>query len=206
MTSSLAYTDLWGKGRAGFLDGPNFNEEYLRRLIDGDEATERHFTTYFSDHLRIKLRSRLRSSQMIDDVRQETFFRVFRGMRESRSIEQPERLGAYVNAVCNNVLLENFRAQHKYQGTGYDAPEQADHSWDPDEAFVNEDLKKQIRAMLAEMPQKERRLLEAMFLEDRDKDEICREFGVDREYLRVLLHRAKNRARGIFIRKMGAGE
>ena len=188
------------------MDRPDFNEEYLKRLIDGDEATERHFTSYFSDHLRIKLRSRLRSSQLVDDVRQETFLRVFRGIRNARSIEQPERLGAYVNSVCNHVLFENFRSQRKYQGTGHEEPDRADCSWDPDESFVNEDMKRQVRETLAEMPERERRLLEAMFLEDRDKDEICKEFGVDREYLRVLLHRAKNRARGILIKKSGAGD
>jgi RNA polymerase sigma-70 factor (ECF subfamily) len=188
------------------LEGQNFNEEYLRRLIDGDETTERHFTTYFSDHLRIKLRSRLRSSQLLEDVRQETFMRVFRGIREARSIEQPEKLGAYVNAVCNNVLLETYRSQNKYQGTAYEMPEQTDDSWQPDEAFVNEERKSQVRTMLDELPERERRLLKALFLEDRDKDELCREFGVDREYLRVLLHRAKNRARSILMRKKGAGE
>ena len=44
----------------------------------------------------------------------------------------------------------------------------------------------------------------AMFLEERSKDEICREFGVDREYLRVLVHRAKNRARVILVKQLGA--
>jgi len=33
------------------------------------------------------------------------------------------------------------------------------------------------------------------FLEEKGKDEICKDFGVDREYLRVLLHRAKERFR-----------
>jgi RNA polymerase sigma-70 factor (ECF subfamily) len=33
-------------------------------------------------------------------------------------------------------------------------------------------------------------------LEERDKDLICKEFGIDRGYLRVLLHRAKSSFRG----------
>ena len=60
MSIGLTYTDLKGKGGTGVLDGPNFNEDYLRRLIEGDQETERQFTSYFSDLLRIKLRSRLR--------------------------------------------------------------------------------------------------------------------------------------------------
>lgn len=203
---SLAYTDLWYKGREGFLDGSIFNEDYLRRLIDKDDATEQHFVTYFSDHLRIKLRSRLRSSQMIDDVKQETFRRLFEKIRTPRAIHQPDRLPALVNAVCNNVLFEGFRAQHKYQGTGHEAAERADHSWDPDRALVDEARKKMVREMLAELTEKDRRLLQARFLEDRDKDEICQEFGVDQDYLRVLLHRAKNRAREIALKKLGAGQ
>ena len=34
-----------------------------------------------------------------------------------------------------------------------------------------------------------------MFFEGRDKDQICRDLEVDRDYLRVLLHRAKNHFR-----------
>jgi RNA polymerase sigma-70 factor (ECF subfamily) len=202
---SLAYTECWAKKRQGWLlDGPIFNEEYLRRLVDGDETTELHFTTYFSDHLRIKLRSRLRSSQMIEDVKQETFLRVFRQLRASRSIDQPEKLGAFVNAVCNHVLFETYRSQSKYQGTAHETPEQRDESWRPDEAFVNDERKRQVREMLAELPERERRVLKALFLDEQDKDEICRDFGVDREYLRVLVHRAKNRARGILVKQSAA--
>jgi RNA polymerase sigma-70 factor (ECF subfamily) len=183
------------------LEGPIFNEEYLRRLVDGDETTELHFTTYFSDRLRIKLRSRLRSREAIEDAKQETFLRVFRQLRAERSIDQPEKLGAFVNAVCEHVLFETYRAQAKYQGTSYETPEQRDESWQPEEALVNEDRKRQIREMLVELPERERRVLKSLFLEEQDKDKICREFGVDREYLRVLVHRAKNRARGILVKQ-----
>jgi RNA polymerase sigma-70 factor (ECF subfamily) len=34
-----------------------------------------------------------------------------------------------------------------------------------------------------------------IFIEERDKDDVCRELGIDRDYLRVLLHRAKMRCR-----------
>jgi RNA polymerase sigma-70 factor (ECF subfamily) len=41
----------------------------------------------------------------------------------------------------------------------------------------------------------DRRILKALYLEEREKDSVCREFGVTRGYLRVLLHRAKERFR-----------
>jgi RNA polymerase sigma-70 factor, ECF subfamily len=48
------------------------------------------------------------------------------------------------------------------------------------------------------MGQRDRELLRAIFLEEGDKDEVCRRFGVDRDYLRVRLHRAKERFRLLY--------
>jgi RNA polymerase sigma-70 factor (ECF subfamily) len=48
-----------------------------------------------------------------------------------------------------------------------------------------------VRQILNKLDERDRRLLTKVFLEEREKDEICAEFGVDRSYLRVLLHRAK---------------
>jgi RNA polymerase sigma-70 factor (ECF subfamily) len=56
---------------------------------------------------------------------------------------------------------------------------------------------------LEQLPVKDRQLLRAIFLEEKEKDQVCREFGVDRDYLRVLLHRAKNNFR-VFYEKSGA--
>ena len=202
---TLAYTELWYKGEEGSLDGSIFNEDYLARLVDRDDATERHFITHFSSLLRIKLRCSLRSSQDIVDVMQETFRRVFQLIRTPHSIHQPDRLPALVSRICTNVMLELFRGYKKYQGTGEEAPEQSDDSFNPERALETERTKKIIRKILEEMPEKDRRILRALYLEEREKDDICREFEVDRDYLRVLVHRALGKAREIGTRKRAAG-
>ena len=51
--------------------------------------------------------------------------------------------------------------------------------------------------------ERDRFLLKAVFLEQRDRDEVCREFGVDREYLRVLLHRAKREFKTEYLKRFG---
>ena len=45
--------------------------------------------------------------------------------------------------------------------------------------------------LLSRLPPKERQLLTWLFFEGRDKDRICGDLQVDRDYLRVLLHRAE---------------
>lgn len=46
-------------------------------------------------------------------------------------------------------------------------------------------------------------LLKAVFIDERDRDEVCREFGVDRDYLRVLLHRAKQEFKAEYMKRIG---
>jgi len=86
-----------------------FNEEYVRRLADGDSGAGEHFASYFGNLLFMKLRVRLRSTELIEDVRQETLTRVLVILRKGAGVERPERFGAFVNGVCNNVVREFCR-------------------------------------------------------------------------------------------------
>jgi len=63
--------------------------------------------------------------------------------------------------------------------------------------MVTTQRKEMVERALEELPAKDRELIRQVFLEERDKDEVCRDFQVDREYLRVLLHRAKARFRAV---------
>jgi RNA polymerase sigma-70 factor, ECF subfamily len=173
-----------------------FDDDYVRRLREGDRWTEEHFVRYFSELLLIKLRSRLRSIEAIDDVRQEVFMRVMRTLRAPDGLREGRKLGAFVNSVCNNVLFESYRAQGRTVPLDNDESRQIpDRATAVDEALVSGETRARVRAVLAELPSKDAEIIRALFFEEREKDEICRAFGVDRNYLRVLLHRAKERFR-----------
>lgn len=182
------------------MDLFSFDELYLHRLRDCDYVTEHHFVSYFSKLLLIKLRSRLRSAQEIEDIRQETFVRVLKAVRTEGTIRQPERLGAFVNSICNNVLQEYFRSSQRTNQFDDDAPDPADTAPGVDGMLVTLQATEQVRRILAQMPERDRRLLRAIFMEEKDKDVVCRELGVNREYLRVLLHRAKQTFRVSFAK------
>jgi RNA polymerase sigma-70 factor, ECF subfamily len=184
-----------------------FDHEYVRRLTDGDPDIERHFTKYFGELIGIKLRSRLRSPQQIEDVRQETFLRVLTTLRKKGGVQYPERLGAFVNSVCNNVLLETYRGGSRTDdSTQVEDLHLADTRIDPESSVVSEERKKQVRTVLSRLPEKHRRLLEMVFLEERDKSEVCEQLNVDADYLRVLLYRAKSCFREGFTKSMTAND
>jgi RNA polymerase sigma-70 factor, ECF subfamily len=53
--------------------------------------------------------------------------------------------------------------------------------------------------MLLSLKEKDRRLLSRVSINEENREEVCREFQVDRGYLRVLLHRARQRLKSDFM-------
>ena len=175
-----------------------FDQAYIDRLVAGDSDTERHFTSYFGDLMTLKLRSRLRSPAAIEDAKQETFVRVLTSLKRKRSLATPETLCAFVNSTCNNVVFELYRsgARTTPLPDEYDAAD--DRRPAADSAVFAGEQQVLVKAALDGLPEKDRELLHWLFFEERDKDDICHELRVDRNYLRVLLHRAKARFRDRF--------
>jgi RNA polymerase sigma-70 factor (ECF subfamily) len=178
-----------------------FNAEYVDGLTTGDAEVERHFTAYFGELLYLKLRSQLRSYNLIEDVRQETLLRVLRALRVGSGIEHPERLGAFVLAVSKNVLYEMLRSESRHSPWNENAAEPVDSRVDLDAPLIDQERKEQVADVLAALSEKDRALLRMVFLEERDKDEVCRLLAVDGDYLRVLLHRAKSRFRSVLAKQ-----
>jgi len=190
-------------GRRGrSLQFQTFDDVYVERLRAGDFRTQEHFVAYFGELTQIMLRSRLRSQEAIEDVRQETFARVLTALRDGK-ILHPERLGSFVNSTCRNVLLEHYRATHR-DGSfeGEKEKDLPDESVDLFGAFSAKQLGEKVRKVLEKLSERDQRLLREVFLEERNKDEVCRDFGVKRDYLRVLLHRAKQSFKSLYFNNM----
>jgi len=183
------------------LDYAAFDADYLARLKQGDPETERHFVSYFSNAMWLKLRNRIRAPHLIDEIRQETFARVLKYLKSDKAIQYPERFGGFVQAVCTNVMLEKIRDEYAHRQETETPLDPPDYRVRFDMDLVTEERKRAVREVLAEMPEKDRTLLRMVFLEEDERSEICKQFKVDGDYLRVLLHRAKERFREIVRRK-----
>jgi RNA polymerase sigma-70 factor, ECF subfamily len=182
-----------------------FDAAYLERLRSGDARTEEHFVSYFGELIQLKLRSRLSSREAIEDVRQETFLRVLGLVRSPNGLREPDRLGAFVNSVCNHVLLEHYRSRHKTESFLDSDAEATLVNHDPSALSLLEtkDAQRIVHQIMKELPDRDRRLLQSVLLEERDKDEVCNEFGITRDYLRVLVHRAKQSFKTFYISRLG---
>lgn len=181
----------------------SFDENYLRLLAASDNATQAHFVTYFTRLLRIKLRSRKLGQAEIEDVYQETLLRVLLAVRKGE-VRQPERLGPYVNAVCNNVLFEKYRDLVRNHHVDLDSVDIPDAGADLELGMIAKEKAKMVRKTLSKLSARDRKILQAA-LQGRDKDELCRELGIDRSYLRVLTHRATANFKEHYKKANGSG-
>jgi RNA polymerase sigma-70 factor, ECF subfamily len=172
-----------------------FDDDYVRRLRARDRETEEHFHGYFRDLLLIKLRKRLATAEAIEDVRQTVFARVFEKLDELRD---GRKLGAFVNQFCENVLKEHYRSEAR--AARVDAPPPPEQP-DKESELLLEERRKRAHRILARMDKREADILRALFIEELSKDEVCARFDVNRDYLRVILFRARKDFQNEFRRK-----
>jgi len=174
----------------GVLSSFEFNAMYVRALQQGDPSTEEHFVNHFSPILLKKLRRKLRSMDQARDLRQETFLRVLALLRSEQTVRQPERFEIFVLGVCNNVLRETYRQQRRLvqMEPEFDLPADAPS---PDERVITSETGSYVQRLLCSLDPNVRAILEAAFLEEQDRGEICLRFGISRDHLRLLIFRAK---------------
>ena len=196
---SISPRSIRGKGFliGRLVDFYPFDAEYVRRLCDGEADVEEHFSIYFAKRLRLKLRARGYPPHQIDDIVQETFLRT---LEKLRGLRQADRLGAFVFGICKNVCREKQR-DPKTESLPENFSQSVRNLDDQEKELLDGELKQALWRVIEKMKPKERKLLIAVFFEERPKDEICETFGVTRSYLRVCLFRLKKTLKRRFLKK-----
>src|SRR5579871_1413483 len=144
------------------LPPTSFDSAYLTRLRDGDAETEKHFVSHFTNVIRLSLRYRLRSWELIEDIRQETFLRVLNFLRSDRSLDHPERLGAYVHSVSINVMMELLRASTRHPPIPEEAQNLADGRASSETGVVTRERKELVRNILSTLSEGDQSILRAV--------------------------------------------
>jgi RNA polymerase sigma-70 factor (ECF subfamily) len=176
----------------GVLPPFAFNAMYIQSLQQGDPSTEEHFVAHFSPILLRKLRSKLRSTDMAHDLRQETFLRVLTVLRSDHGVRSPERFEVFVLGVCKNVLREACRREKPLMQM---PPEfdLASAAPSPYACALAGETENYVSKVLSRLAPHGREILQAALLEEQSREEICLRFGIDRNRLRLLIHRARKK-------------
>lgn len=149
------------------------------------------------ERLRLKLRYKVlyhvgHHCPDVDDIVQETLTRFVRAGRQSQIRNNAEEFGAFVNGVCRNVILEYRRRVRREPLADPDIPVK-DTGVRPDAEIF--EMRQAIDLGLAELAERDQTILRSLYLEGREKEDICREWNMTDAQFRVVLFRAKERFR-----------
>jgi RNA polymerase sigma-70 factor, ECF subfamily len=157
-----------------------------------------------TDRLRLKLRYKVlyhvgSNCPDVDDLVQETLVRFFRAEQRQTIRNNPEAFGAFLNGICRNVILEYRRRVRREPLIDPDVPI-------PDTAIRPEaeilEMRDAIDNSLAELAERDRLILRSLYLEGKEKEDICKDWGMTDAQFRVVLFRAKERFRRVYSSEM----
>ena len=131
----------------------------------------------------------------VDDIVQEALMRFMVAARADK-IQNPAAVGAFLNGICRNVVSEYRRRNFRDEPMPEVVPEPPGRSIPESDLF---ELREAIEQGIGQLSERDRRVLRAFYLEEKSKEEILRQTGMTDENFRVVLCRAKERFRGIYL-------
>ena len=131
----------------------------------------------------------------IEDVVQETMIRYLAAARAGK-MNNPESVGAFLNGICRNVILEYRRRSLRDEPITEKTPEPTVRGLS--EADLLE-MRQAVAHGIEQLSVRDRQLLRMFYLEEKSKEEILKLTGMTDANFRVVLCRAKERFRQIYI-------
>lgn len=174
--------------------------ELSRRIREGDVSAESDLIRQFEPGLRVLLRRRTGGDRgLLEDLVQETLLVVIERLRGD-GIEDPQKLAAFAAQTARNLAIASHRkAERQRTDVDTEATERNADTTRSVEALAGDfEAALAVRAMLRELPQsRDRLMLKRFYLEDHDKDLICRDMDLTEAAFNQALSRARKRFRQI---------
>lgn len=168
-----------------------------QRIRAGDERAERDLFVGYHRGLVLMLQRRLTDRWLAEDLANDALREVLEILR-TRPLDQPEKLAAFIHGVALN-LARNARRKQARQKTDSDTETvetTLDQSGDPATLSMQASLARAVREILATLPvARDRHILIRYYLDEDEKEEICRDLQLSGEHFDRVVHRARQRMR-----------
>jgi RNA polymerase sigma-70 factor, ECF subfamily len=174
---------------------------FVHRIGTGDRTAESEMVRRYSRGLRYVLRRRTSDESLAEDLVQDTFRIAIERLRKG-PIDQPECLAGFLYSTARNLLIAHQRKEWRRATTpDSEAVDLVpDESRSPFREVSREQISRLVRQLLNELQvPRDREILLRVYVQDQDKEEICRALGLDSLHFNRVLHRAKQRFRQLLL-------
>jgi RNA polymerase sigma-70 factor, ECF subfamily len=190
------------------LEASALHAELSKRIRAGDSDAESQLVGRLQPGLRMMLLRILEGDQALaDDILQETLLVLLKRLRGD-GLEDPGSLAAFAAQTARKLTMavrrKNFRRRTDLDNEALDqveaqGPALENQASDEGAAWA-------VRKLLSEMRNsRDRSLLKRFYLDDDDKETLCRDLDMTEAALNQALSRARNRFRTI-LRHRGLGK
>jgi len=131
----------------------------------------------------------------VDDIVQESIARFLLAAQQEK-VRNPEAVGAFLLGICRNVISEYRRRSVRDEPMPEVVPEP------PEKTLAGTDLfefREAIAKAMEQLPERDRRILRAFYLEEKPKEEILKQTELSDQNFRVVLFRAKEKFRRVYV-------
>ncbi|MCL4781432.1 MAG: sigma-70 family RNA polymerase sigma factor [Bryobacterales bacterium] len=175
------------------LPQPEVVRDLVERVENGDPTAKYGLYEIFNRGIRFQLVRHLGTADLDDKVH-DTFLIVLQAIVR-KDLRDPDRLLAYIRTIVKRQIASYIdRAVTKRR----EHPESAglefhDPCFNPEQALINHERKRVMRAALSELNARDREILIRFYLDEMPMEEICEEMGLTANQFRLLKSRAKTR-------------
>jgi RNA polymerase sigma-70 factor (ECF subfamily) len=157
-------------------------------IREGDSAAEAELYEQYSPRVYFLALSELHSREDAEDVRAETFLRVFQALRQNQ-LRSPDSLRSFIIGTALNVVREQIRQRSRTRQIDEGELEiAADRSLEA--AFLDEEVVRAMEETVRRLKPREREFLRMHYYEELPGEEIARALGIKPERLRLIKSRA----------------
>jgi RNA polymerase sigma-70 factor (ECF subfamily) len=169
------------------------------RIAAGDRAAETEFVERYGRGVRALVRRHCRPGDPVaDDIAQEALARIIERLRAG-AVRDAAALPAYVRATSVHLCSAEYRARRPQEPV--QAIERLESGDNPADRCASHELAALLRAVLQELPvARDRELLARFYLDEQDKDVVCRQLGIDAAHFHRVVFRARERLRQLLDR------
>ena len=125
-----------------------------------------------------------------EDVVQETMLRVWKRREQWDELESIE---AFCLTICRNQALDKMKRADNMNTTLEEGHDKADRSYasNPEEQAVQRDRVAMVRALIAQLPEKQRTCMQLRDMEGKAYKEIAQVLGITEQQVKVNIFRAR---------------
>ncbi len=164
------------------------DSQLVALIQQSDKSAEAALYEKYSSRIYFLALGELHSREDAEDVRAETFLRLYQALRQDK-LRNSDALSSFIVGIALNIIREYARASSRVQPLTEQEFELADES-SLEAAFLDEDVARSIKEAAQSLKPRERDFLRMYYYEELSKEEIARALGIKEERLRLIKSRA----------------